>query len=188
MEKKTNAKDSGNDERAVDVITREQREKIVSKMDVTKFFAGFISLLIGILFGEERMNSVWSRVGIISFLLSLGFCVAAISAYDHLLSTKEYLVRAFWPELSGKPNWQKLFQEKWESQLACYWKFLFVPALIFFGVGFAFLLMQELGPQVSKKVGDKGYFGLFIFLAIIFAAPTGVLFAKWGFDKKRSKH
>ena len=169
-------------------ITEETRAKIVSKMDVTKFFAGFISLLIGILLGQGRMNSGWSRVGIIFFLLSLGFCVAAISAYDHLLWPKEYLIRVYWPELSKKQNWEELFQERLESQLICSWTFLFVPALMSFGIGFAFLLMEQLGAQLMPgTLGREGSFGLIILLMMIFGAPTAVWFAKWRSDERRAQ-
>lgn len=185
MKENINVKDSGKNARDLEDIMRESRERIVSKMDVTKFFAGFISLLIGILFGEGRMNSGWSRVGIIFFLLSLGFCVAAISAYDHLLSPREYLVKTYWPDLSKESNWEK-FQTRLYSQLICSWRFLFVPALISFGVGFAFLLMQELGPQLMpESPGGGGNFRLFILFAIMFGAPTAVLFAKLRFDRWR---
>jgi hypothetical protein len=188
MEEKVNPEVLSKVSRDFDKITRESREKIVSKMDVSKFFAGFISLLTGILLGDGRMNSDWSRVGVILFLGSLGFCIAALSAYDHLLWPKEYFIKTYWPELSSERNWEELFQEKLESQLLYSWRLLFVPALMCFGVGFALLLVQELGPTLLPDyLGPKGPYVLFILLTMIFGAPTTVLFVKWHGDKKRAK-
>ena len=161
-------------------VTDQLREKINSKMEVAKFFAGFISLLIGILLKDGRMTSAWSRVGILFFLVSLGFCVAALSAYDHLLWPKEYLVKTYWPELKTPPKSEKSFREKLQNQMLCSWKWLSVPALVCLGVGFALLLVQELGPALPPTcLGLRGNGVLLVLLAMAFGAPTAIFFVKW---------
>jgi hypothetical protein len=62
----------------VATVTNELRKKVESKMDVGKFFAGFITLLIGILLQENKFDTLWPKVGIIFLIASLGFCVAAV--------------------------------------------------------------------------------------------------------------
>src|SRR5437868_1852479 len=73
------------------------RDKIKSKMEVAKFFSGFLSLLLGFSIGnsnifiEKNPNAFWLVwFGIAFIFLSLVFSVATLFAYDRLLMPKKF--------------------------------------------------------------------------------------------------
>ncbi len=78
-------------------VTAELRDKVKSKMDVAKFFSGFISIFLGLSFKEliSLTNSqitaeyVASWVGIFLILISLGFSIATMLSLDRLLMPPE---------------------------------------------------------------------------------------------------
>ena len=147
-------------------LISEVKDKIKSKMDVAKFFAGFISLLLGITITSIKLlgitdkieevitsvDSIWLYLlylGLLLILLSLGFCVGTLFAYDKLL-----MPTVFW---SGKP---KKFIEKppkwtikrppcqvhWilHSNMVRIWRWMFTPAVLTFFLGLSALLTYAL--------------------------------------------
>ena len=76
-------------------------DKIKSKMDVGKFFAGFISLFLGIAFKDlanhaadtDRLISYSVGIGFFFILAALAFSVATIFAYDRLLMPPKFWLR-----------------------------------------------------------------------------------------------
>ena len=119
-------------------VTDQLRDKIKSKMDVAKFFAGFITLLIGFLLKDETLTPA-SKIGFVLLIASLGFCIAALFTYDHLLWPKEHCERKLRIKISDT-NFQKHLGKK----MVMLWWSLFVPAVGSFGFAFYFLLMQKL--------------------------------------------
>lgn len=136
----------------------ELKDKIKSKMDVAKFFAGFISLLLAISFSQfENLSINTSRdqfsliyAGVFFVLLSLGLCVATLFAYDRLL-----MPSLFW---SGNHTRAGARQPRWVvrrppsavhwvlySNMVRAWKWLFVPAVLAFFIGLSAFLIAVLG-------------------------------------------
>ena len=74
------------------------RDKIKSKMDVAKFFSGFISILLGITLKDVLTNSdpvssfsmYWRIGGLTLIVFSVGLAVAALLAYDRLLMPPKF--------------------------------------------------------------------------------------------------
>jgi hypothetical protein len=165
---------------SANVVTTELRDKIKSKMDVTKFFAAAISLLIGILMKEGQTTSVRSRIGLIFFVSSLGFCIAAMTAYDHLLWPKQFLIK------SDEMDSDEAFNRKMREALLRSWCWLFVPAVLYFGIGFFLFLSQAIGLMpwpVSPLVQRWHLLGVLLLFG--FATPMVALVATWPF---RSNH
>ena len=151
-------------------VTDKLRDKIKSKMDVAKFFTGFITLLIGFLLKGEELTSPSLKIGIVFLIASLGFCVAAMFTYDHLLWPKEHF------ESSKDEIPETNFRNYLETNMVKLWKWLFVPAVGGFGVGFLFLLMQQLGLSNLRDF-DKGIW--VAALVIAFVLPILVCCLMW---------
>ena len=120
-------------------VTDKLTEKIRSKMDVTKFFTGFITLLIGFVLDAKHLTTPFADFGTLCLISSLGFFVAAMFTYDHLLWPKEHFDKS--RDKISEAN----FQEYLATNMVSSWKSLFVPAVILFGCGLFCLLIQELG-------------------------------------------
>ena len=148
------------------VVTKELREKVRSKMDVGKFFAGFITLLIGILLKDGNLNLPLSKLGIVFLVSSLGFCVAAVFCYDRLLMPREY-----WTALPKEEKSEEKFQDHLKEDMVRSWRWLFVPAVICFGTGFLLVLANALGFQRSSTFDPEPVI-LIILLIIGVLVPT----------------
>lgn len=122
------------------------REKIKSKMDVAKFFAGFITLFLGVAFKDisnlaADPNSLirFSAQGGMLFVLgALAFSVATMFAYDRLM-----MPPAFW---NPPPNNDDLY-----LQMVDAWRRLFVPAVATFFIGllgFLVAVTKQLVPSL----------------------------------------
>jgi hypothetical protein len=115
-------------------VTEELREKIKSKMDVAKFFSGFIPLFLGLAF-KEMVASLTSKsdelvfwaawVGILFILSAFAFSIATMFALDRLLMP---------PEL-WKIKPEQSFNQTLKDEMVCAWRRLFYPAVIFFLAG-----------------------------------------------------
>src|SRR5512138_2561462 len=87
-----------NDELNAETVTEQLRNKIKSKMDVGKFFAGFISLFLGISFQDlsnlpansDPLIHYSVALGFLFILVSLAFSIATLFAYDRLLMPPEF--------------------------------------------------------------------------------------------------
>jgi hypothetical protein len=147
------------------------RDKIKSKMEVAKFFSGFLAILLGLSFKDlknllERSSSenelVFSLVwfGVIFVLGSLTCSVATLFAYDRLLMPK-----AFWqgkaPNAHDTITWKRKnssskdssskmmnkygafgnFDKILHARMAAAWRYLFIPGVLFFFIGVIMLLM-----------------------------------------------
>jgi uncharacterized protein YdhG (YjbR/CyaY superfamily) len=118
--------------------TKELREKVKSKMDVAKFFAGFITLLVGFVLKDSGIHSTVSKAGIVFLSASLAFCVVSVFAYDCLLMPREY-----WTVISDDES-EDSFQDNLQEQMVTSWRWLFVPAVLCFGIGFLLVLASAL--------------------------------------------
>ena len=121
-------------------VTDNLREKIRSKMDVAKFFTGFITLLIGFLLNGGKLATSFSKSGIVLLIASLSFCVAAMFIYDHLLWPKKY-----WTDSSGVEISENRFHKRLRKAMLISWLCLFVPAVVCFVIGLLLVLVQEFG-------------------------------------------
>lgn len=111
-----------------DVTLDQLREKLKSKLEVSKFFTGFISVVFGFLLKEKLLSSVPPEICLFAyaaigfFITSLVFSIATVFAYDRLL-----MPAAFWqPEIQTG--------ELFRLMIAA-WRFLFVPAVIALTLG-----------------------------------------------------
>ena len=166
------------------LVTEELREKLQSKMDVGKFFAGFITLLIGILLQDGGLDeSFLPRIGIVFLISSLGFCVAAVFRYDSLLLPREY-----WELLPKEEKTEEKFQDHLVVQMVSSWRWLFVPAVICFGIGFLMVLAEALGLKLNGS-DDLVPALLVVFLIVGVLVPILILLGvqkgllgkqKWG--------
>jgi hypothetical protein len=143
-------------------VTKELREKIQSKMDVGKFFAGFITLLIGILLNDCGQLAPEAQIGMILLVSSLGFCVAAVFSYDRLLMPRKY-----WSALTSDERTEESFQDRLQKEMVRSWKWLFVPAVSCFGIGFLLTLAGPLGLKSSLAVKPSI---LTVFVFVLLAA------------------
>lgn len=163
-----------------ETVTAELREKLKSKIDVAKFFAGFITLLIGFLLNGGKLTSTFSKIGIVFLISSLGFCVGAVFTYDHLLTP-----RKFWNALTDVQRQEDPFQERLRKEMVRSWWWLFVPAVGCFGIGFLLVIGQELGLRhlgANLNVGDRVLAGLLVTAVVL---PVLVSYARWPQIRKR---
>jgi len=117
----------------------ELREKIKSKMEVGKFFAGFITFLIGFLLKDMLTRHLFAKIGIVCLAASIGFCIAAVFAFDSLLMPRKY-----WG-FGSDEGAEERFADKVQPHMVHLWQVLFVPAVFCFGLGFVFTLVETLG-------------------------------------------
>jgi hypothetical protein len=124
--------------------TEQLREKIKSKMDVAKFFSGFITLFLGVAFKDisnlatdpSRLISFSTQLGMLFILAALGFSIATMFAYDKLM-----MPVAFW--VSPHSN------DDLRHQMVDAWRSLFVPAVATFFAGLLGLLVAVTKQPVS---------------------------------------
>jgi len=149
----------------------ELREKVKSKMEVAKFFAGFITLLVAFVL-KDGLDTALSKLGIVLLTASLGFCIASVFAYDRLLMPREY-----WTVLSSDEGSAINFQNQLQEQMVRSWRWLFVPAIWCFGIGFLLVFANAL----QLKVTDAGHLSWGVLLILAMALP------RWLFKVKGPK-
>jgi uncharacterized membrane protein len=100
------------------------RDKLKAKMEVAKFFAGFISVVFGFLLREGfgATEQLAAYIAILLFTASLTFSIATVFAYDLLL-----MPIVFW---QPQPTPDALRHE-----MVLAWQRLFVPAVVSLIVG-----------------------------------------------------
>jgi hypothetical protein len=104
------------------------REKLKSKLEVAKFFTGFISVVFGFLLKDNLLSSAselirpYAYAAIFFFITSLVFSIGAVFAYDRLLM----------PEVFWQPQLQ--IGELFRHMIAA-WQFLFMPAVAALSLG-----------------------------------------------------
>jgi formate hydrogenlyase subunit 3/multisubunit Na+/H+ antiporter MnhD subunit len=154
-------------------VTRELREKIKSKMAVAKFFAGFITFLTGFLLKERCFDDLPSRIGVLFLVSAIGFCIAAVFAYDRLLMPRKY-----WLSLHEDAETEGRFQNEIHRNMTQSWKVLFVPAVVCFAIGFVFVIVPEvlLTRSGDKSVWDWQSTVLTLLLLVAVIAPVAVGF------------
>jgi hypothetical protein len=136
-------------------------------MEVGKFFAGVIMVVIGVLLKDGTPASLWSKVGIILLVGSVGFCVATVLACDRLLMPRKY-----WTGLHEDDRAEARFQDKLRRNLDRSWVWLFIPAVVCFGLGFVFVLIQALQvPGAERTLPPSAESAL---LALLLAAAVGL--------------
>ena len=132
----------------VDQITTNQlREKIKSKMDVAKFFAGFITVFLGIAFkdltslaaDQNEMIRFATQGGMLMILAALALSVATVFAYDRLLMPPQFWANPLYSD------------DLLRHLMVMAWARLFVPAVgTFFAalLGFLIAVTKQLVPAV----------------------------------------
>jgi len=151
-------------------VNDELREKIKSKMEVGKFFAGFITFLAGFLLKDMSTRHLCAKIGIVCLVASIGFCIAAVFAFDSLLMPRKY-----WG-FGDDEGSEERFADKVQPQMVHLWQVLFVPAVLCFGLGFALTLIETLGlPGGTIDLGApvEGIL-LMVLLAVAIALPVYV--------------
>jgi hypothetical protein len=124
-----------------DDMIKELKDKIKSKMDVSKIFAGFITLFIGITFKDGDISSDLPKFGVLFIVASLILCVLSIFAYDHMLWPKGY-----WYDYQKKdPLVEKAYQERLMNEMLRSWRSLFFPGVICFSIGIFLILFERIG-------------------------------------------
>jgi hypothetical protein len=148
----------------------ELREKIKSKMEVGKFFAGFITFLIGFLLKDLSTRHLFAKIGIVCLAASIGFCIAAVFAFDSLLMPRKY-----WG-FGNDEGAEERFADKVQPQMVHLWQVLFVPAVFCFGLGFTFTLIETLGLYggTVDLAGPTEGILLVVLLAVAIALPVTV--------------
>jgi hypothetical protein len=106
-------------------MTDELKEKIKSKIDVAKFFAGSITLFIGLLFREGKMTFFLSKLGMVFLVISLICCVLCVFAYDYMLWPKDY-----WHKYKKGQDAEIEFQKKLVKEMRRLCNTFFVPSVI----------------------------------------------------------
>jgi len=115
------------------------REKIKSKMDVTKFFSGFVSVVFGIILkdivsGINGADSGWLFAGMCLIVFSLSAAIVALFAYDRLLMPPKFF--------SGGDRIEAI-NNSLRFHMVRTWVAMFVPAVIaFLGALVAFATAQ----------------------------------------------
>ena len=147
------------------------REKIKSKMDVTKFFAGFISIVFGIMLKDsiaslhpDTSSLLWLIAGMSLIVFSLGSTVAALFAYDRLLMPPRFLEGS---------NRIEAINDAVKLHMVKAWSALFVPAVAsFFGALLAFASSSvEMSLRLPLWIGFGAAALLAFILYIKFKAP-----------------
>ena len=153
-------------------MTKELKDKIRSKMDVSKFFAGFITLFIGLTFKEGDLNSLLLKFGILFIVVSLILCILSIFAYDHMLWPKKH-----WPRFQSEDQSNKEeYQRRLEEVMLHSWRSLFLPGVICFGIGMFLILLKRINLIGFFALGDLGKYQfwnwvLTTFFVAIFLLP-----------------
>lgn len=125
------------------VIIEDQKQltdKIKSKMDVAKFFAGFISLLLGIALNDignlmanpSNPGYFSAFLGVILLLFSLSMSIATLFAYDMLLMPRKY-----WCDQSNDGS----YGTDLRNDMLKAWKYFFIPSVLAFFGGLIGLLV-----------------------------------------------
>jgi hypothetical protein len=163
-----------------ETVTEQLREKIKSKMEVGKFFAGFLTFLTGFLLKESPPVQLWSKVGIVLLGASIGFCIAAVFAYDRLLMPRKY-----WRDLHADDKTEQRFQNALQANMASSWLSLFVPAVVCFGLGFVLVLIPALKLTGSERSQGWSAEDVFLSLSLAVAALSPIFV---GFLKRPKIH
>lgn len=137
-----------------DTLVKQLQDKIKSKMDVAKFFAGFISLVIGIVpggIGNLIADSFIAFLGLLLLLFSLSMSIVTLFAYDRLLMP---------PKLWYKPpndDYYKKNVEILKEDMIHAWNHFFMPSVVALLGGLICLLVA---------VTKVGILGIIAFLAV----------------------
>jgi hypothetical protein len=104
------------------------RDKIKSKMDVTKFFSGFVSIIFGILMKDTITSSNtefgdWLVAGVILTIFSVSLSIAALCCYDRLLMPPKFI--------KGTES-QDSINKNLQIYMIRAWTGLFVPSIVVF--------------------------------------------------------
>lgn len=166
------------------------RAKILSKMEVAKFFAGFISVVFGFFVQGQTLSKAasdgWVIIGlyvsVAAFTAALALSVATMCAYDRLLMPFE-----LW--LAGPFDWKKGDQSAAVKQLSndeyviaihrdmrVAWRAFFVPAIgtLFIGLVAASYAAAS-APLKPKSDGWRVYPILISFVA----AAVAIVVHRW---------
>lgn len=169
------------------IMTNQFKEKIKSKIDVAKFFAGVITLFIGLTIKEGDKITFLSKSSILLLIASLILCVLSIFAYDYLLWPKNY-----WHNYKEGPESEKEFQKKLVSRMLCQWKYLFVPSAISFILGLMFHLLELMGFKINVVFVDWFFLTLLFLILLLPVWLWKLIWAdfgstSWEIEEKNNK-
>jgi hypothetical protein len=138
--------DTGGSTTQGDDTTQDLRDKIKSKMEVAKFFSGFLSILFALSIkdlksmteqGEITVIFPFVWLGVVLIFGSLAFSVATLFAYDRLL-----MPTLLWEDA---PVPVETARDILKERMAMAWRYLFLPGVVFFFAGGTMLLGASFG-------------------------------------------
>lgn len=140
--------------------TQSLRDKIASKVELTKVFAAATSVVIGLLMQttdqpEPKAENAWYWLGFGFLVWSLVWTLLALCAYDRLSMPRMFWTRGSRGQRYSLPYWFRRLLPGWVlvrpptrehwilfSAMLRVWLCLFVPALVTFVLGISFLLIH----------------------------------------------
>lgn len=136
-----------------DNLVKQLQDKIKSKMDVAKFFAGFISVVLGIVpgsIGNLIGDSFTAFLGLLFLLFSLSMSIVTLFAYDRLLMPPK-----LWYKPPNDYSYNKYIEILKEDMIHA-WNCFFIPSVAALLGGLICLLVA---------VTKVGILGIIAFLA-----------------------
>jgi hypothetical protein len=159
-----------------DNTTNDLRDKIKSKMEVAKFFSGFLSILFALSIkdlksmteqGEITILFPFVWLGVVLIFGSLAFSVATLFAYDRLL-----MPTLLWEDA---PVSAAKARETLKARMAMAWRYLFLPGVVCFFAGGIMLLVGIFWENLTQSGIAWLITSLVAFLLAI-VLPVGVYF------------
>ena len=121
------------------------RDKIKSKIDAAKFFAGFVSIVFGILLKEVISNntSLLPVVAVGLLIFSISASMSAIFAYDGLLLPPRFV--------DEKASLESLNKKLLDS-MGRAWTFLFLPSVVTFVLALIIFVAYQIESVVAWTI------------------------------------
>lgn len=170
-------------------LTKRLIDKIKSKMDIAKFFVGFITLMLGIVLRNVRFEtqptlSDWvGFVGAFAVLIAGALSACTMLAYDQLLMPSNFwggrarrqsdYVQAGVPQRPPSQTHWVLY-----AAMVRIWHRLFIPAVLLLGVGTAAIAYSLVKPPISLTLAASGIAILLLLVWIHYSMSSPAL----GFD------
>lgn len=157
----------GGQVRPADGAGSQLRDKIRSKMDIGKFFSGFITLFIGFMLTDGIDLSAIGSFALILLIASLVFMVASMFAYDSLL-----MPRTFWTAEKTQGMSAIQFQRHLKRQMVRAWSGLFIPGVGFFAIGLVLAVISKLALASDLTSSAEPWVWLGILIVVGFVVPV----------------
>jgi hypothetical protein len=166
------------------------RAKILSKMEVAKFFAGFISVVFGFFVQGQTLSKAasdgWVIIGlyvsVAAFTAALALSVATMCAYDRLLMPFElWLAGPFdWKEGSESAAAKELSKDEYviaiHRDMRVAWRAFFVPAIETLFIGLVAASYAAASAPLKPKSHEWRVYPVLISLI---AAAVAIVVHRW---------